>query len=1107
MGTENRSPEEILQEAAEILDPAERAAYLEQACGGDETLRAEIESLLRAHQEAGTFLNSPALELQGILNASGCVEGPGAIIGRYKLLEQIGEGGMAVVYMAEQEHPIRRKVALKIIKLGMDTRQVIARFEVERQALALMDHPNIARVLDAGATETGRPYFVMELVRGIPITEYCDKSRLNTRQRLELFIQVCHAIQHAHQKGIIHRDIKPSNVLVTVRDGTPVPKVIDFGIAKATNQRLTEKTVFTRFAQMIGTPAYMSPEQAEMSELNVDTRTDVYSLGVLLYELLTGATPFDPDQLCQAGYAGIQRIIRETEPPKPSTKLSTLGQTLIVVAQYRQTAPETLSKLVRGDLDWIVMKALEKDRTRRYETPNELGMDIERHLSSRPVSAGAPTKSYRLQKFVRRHRIALTASLLIVAALVTAFVTTSIMWLRADKAGKRAVAALLQSQYSLYISNLRAAQSAIAHPVSAAARDYLNHCPEEFRHWEWRHLNWLTDRSIRTFRGHDYSVYLVAFGPDGRHIFSVGKDEPGISVTIKVCSADTGEQLLPLRGERPFGIRFGGALSPDGRRIVVCDSSGMKMYDAATGAELLRFERNSVGFRLPPPAITSIAFSPDGTRIVAASARALGSDGGPPRLDPESSLVGVFDVSSGNMLTTFTGHRESATSAVFSPDGQRIASGSLDKTIKVWDANTGAELLTLRGHESRVLSVAYSPDSKWIVSGSDDGTVRVWDASTGAGLRILRGHGREVCSVGFSPDGKRIVSCSGDTTVRLWDAATGEEQGILLGAANSAAFSPDGKYVVSGGCDGTIKLWDAERVEEPLVLRWDESPARALAFSPNSRLLVSGSDDGTVRIWNTDTGEAVLAFHGHERSVASVAFSPDGKSVVSRGGDKAVRLWDTNTGEELMSFKTEGGVGPVAFSPDGRRIVSGGWERIIRIRDAVTGTELAHSAGYGEYVSLLALTPDGKGALLRTHEHITLWDVETGKQIPWAPPRIPQPGFAISPDGKRIVSGIFDQTDKTTIELRDAATGEALLAFGRYEGRLEFSFTFSPDGERIVTGGWGEMIIWDATTGEELLSLGGHEGAIYCVAFSPNGRYIASSDENSTIRIWSCGPH
>ncbi|MHC4526467.1 MAG: tetratricopeptide repeat protein, partial [Planctomycetota bacterium] len=358
--------------------------------------------------------------------ADATTEGAGMTIGRYKLLELIGEGGFGVVYMAQQEEPIRRRVALKIIKLGMDTKQVIARFEAERQALAMMEHPNIAKVLDAGATDTGRPYFVMELVKGIPITEYCDKNNLDTRQRLELFIEVCRAVQHAHQKGIIHRDIKPTNVMITQRDGTPVPKIIDFGIAKATQARLTEKTLFTEYHQFIGTPEYMSPEQAEMGELDIDTRSDIYSLGVLLYELLTGGTPLDGERLRSSAYDEMLKTIRETEPPKPSTRLNTLGDALSDVARHRHVEPSELCRLLTGDLDWVVMKALEKDRTRRYETANELAQDVERHLRDEPVVAGPPGAVYRLRKFIRRNRALVTSVAVVLVVLMAGIVASTI---------------------------------------------------------------------------------------------------------------------------------------------------------------------------------------------------------------------------------------------------------------------------------------------------------------------------------------------------------------------------------------------------------------------------------------------------------------------------------------------------------------------------------------------------------------------------------------------------------------------------------------------------------------------------------------------------------
>nr|MBA3482167.1 serine/threonine protein kinase [Pirellulales bacterium] len=359
----------------------------------------------------------------------------GATIGRYKLLERIGEGGFGVVYMAEQQHPIRRKVALKVIKPGADTRQVIARFEAERQALALMDHENIAKVLDAGATQSGRPYFVMELVHGVPITEFCDRNQLSARERLELFVQVCRAVQHAHTKGIIHRDIKPTNVMVTLHEGVPVPKVIDFGVAKATGQQLTEKTLFTNFAQMIGTPLYMSPEQAEMTSIDVDTRSDVYSLGVLLYELLTGATPLDKERFKQAAFDEVRRIIREEEPPRPSTRLSTMGdQARSILAAQRKCDPKQLRRLVRGELDWIIMKALEKERARRYETADGLARDIERYLRDDPVEACPPSAVYRLKKFAQRNKGPVLAAAVVLLTLVGGTVGTTFGLVRAEQA-------------------------------------------------------------------------------------------------------------------------------------------------------------------------------------------------------------------------------------------------------------------------------------------------------------------------------------------------------------------------------------------------------------------------------------------------------------------------------------------------------------------------------------------------------------------------------------------------------------------------------------------------------------------------------------------------
>src|ERR1022692_4389601 len=457
--TNTKQQEEALFDAARNLaGPTPRRVFLDQACAGDSALRARLEALLAAGTDAEKFFEevAPFGNPSSKQRVSGTgaseeaanraedafAEHPGSRIGPYKLLQRIGEGGGGVVYMAEQEKPVRRRVALKVIKLGMDTKSVIARFEAERQALAMMDHLNIARVLDANATETGRPYFVMELVRGVKITDYCDQNNLSTQARLDLFMQICRALQHAHQKGIIHRDINPSNILVTLHDGVPVPKVIDFGIAKATDTRLTDKTLFTAYEQFVGTPAYMSPEQAEMSGLDVDTRSDIYSLGVLLYELLTGKTPFDGKELVKSCLDEMRRTLREKEPQRPSTILTTLhGTELKATAEHRHAEPPKLISLLRGDLDWIVMKALEKDRTRRYETANGLAMDIERYLNNEPVIARPPSRVYRFQKLVRRNKGVFTAVGAVAIALVIGLGTSTCLFFMERAARRRAVEA------------------------------------------------------------------------------------------------------------------------------------------------------------------------------------------------------------------------------------------------------------------------------------------------------------------------------------------------------------------------------------------------------------------------------------------------------------------------------------------------------------------------------------------------------------------------------------------------------------------------------------------------------------------------------------------
>src|SRR5262245_15407706 len=466
---------DIFHEAVERYPSDEWEAYLDRVCAGAEGLRRQAGALLRAHAEGLSVLGPGRPEGEPTAPHQSAAEALGVSIGPYRLMEQIGEGGMGLVFVAEQTQPVRRKVALKVIKPGMDTREVLARFEAERQALALMEHPNIARVLDVGATPSGRPFFVMELVKGgVPITQFCDDNRLTPRQRLELFISVCQAVQHAHQKGIIHRDLKPSNLLVASHDGTPVVKVIDFGVAKAVGGPLTDKTVYTQVTQMVGTPLYMSPEQAGLSSLDTDTRTDVYALGVLLYELLTGTTPFDGERLRQAGYDEMRRIIREEGPARPSKRITTLGQAATATSANRQSDPRRLCQLLRGELDWIVMKALEKDRNRRYETANSLAADINRYLADEPVQACPPSAWYRFRKLARRNKGAaaiasvVTAALFVLAGVLV--VSTALVWRKNEELRL----SLDREQQTAYFQRIALAEGELESNRASGAEALLN---------------------------------------------------------------------------------------------------------------------------------------------------------------------------------------------------------------------------------------------------------------------------------------------------------------------------------------------------------------------------------------------------------------------------------------------------------------------------------------------------------------------------------------------------------------------------------------------------------------------------------------------------------
>jgi WD40 repeat protein/serine/threonine protein kinase len=1175
----------IFLDAIEKYAPEQWACYLDEACGGDGSLRARVDKLLRARAQLGSFHETPE-PAPGATTDEPLTERPGTMIGSYKLLQQIGEGGMGVVYMAEQQQPVRRKVALKIIKPGMDSAQVIARFEAERQALALMDHQNIAKVFDAGTTQssrsretsdsagtltssaTGRPYFVMELVHGVPITQYCDDHHLTPKERLGLFLPVCHAIQHAHQKGIIHRDLKPSNVLVCLYDGVPVPKVIDFGIAKATGPQLTERTMFTQFGTLVGTLEYMSPEQAEMSQLGIDTRSDVYSLGVLLYELVTGTTPLERHRLREAGFDEIRRLIREEEPPKPSTRLSTSGIALAAISAQRQTEPAKLTRLVRGELDWIIMKALEKDRNRRYESANSLARDVERYLHDEPVEACPPTAGYKLRKFARKHKAGLATAVGFAALLMLGTVISASQAVRATQAEAVANANAVQAQEKEYEANqqrndaqqqrdlaqrqrdeartlneklqaaLEQVKSTQAELRSTLYASHINlaqhaweaggvgrvlelleqHRPKpgesDLRSFEWYYLYRLCHSDLFTLKGHTGRVSSVAYSPDGNRLASGAYDETVKAPAVKVWDAQTGKELLSLKVHASAVSSV--AFSPDGKSLAsgttiwdntkqVDDFGEVEVWDAQTGQVLLTLKGHTGG-------VQSVAFSPDGKRLASGS---KGPDWNGP------GEVKVWDAKTGRELLSLKGHLN-IHSVVFSPDGKLLASAAGRDTVKVWDAQTARELLTLK---SGARSVAFSPDGKRLASAAMDNRVKVWDAQTGQELLTLKGHNVQINSVAFSPDGKRLASAAMDNRVKVWDAQTGKElltfQGHT-GPVSSVVFSPDGTRLATGARDG-VKIWDA--TTSPEAPTFSARNVRGVVFSPDGKRLAGGSYDETLKapalkVWDAQTGHELLSLKGHASSISSVAFSPDGKRLASGSGtwdatkrafvSREVKLWDAQTGQELLTLKGHSAaVVSVAFSPDGKRLASGSGDDVNRYPPRPGEVKVWDAQTGQELLSFqggrsVAFSPNGKRLASASGEGVKVWDAQTGQEILTL--RVRTGGaVAFSPDGKRLASNSYLR-GSGEIKVWDAQTGKELLTPQGHTA-LVWSVAFSPDGKRLTSslgGPDGEVKVWDAQTGQELLTLKGG-GIGSSVAFSPDGHRLASS-ANVTVTIYDATP-
>ena len=1133
--------------ALEQPTPQEREAYLERVCTGNPGLRAAVDALLRSHKD-DDFLETPvvagrpsAAAPRGPGGTVGIVpvsEQPGERIGRYKLLQQLGEGGGGTVFMAEQEEPVRRRVALKVLKPGMDTKSVIARFETERQALAMMEHPNIAKVLDAGATETGRPYFVMELVRGIRITEYCDQHNLPTDERLRLFIEVCQAIQHAHQKGVIHRDIKPSNILVALHDGAAVPKVIDFGIAKATAQRLTDKTFFTELQAFIGTPAYMSPEQAEMSSLDIDTRTDVYSLGVLLYELLTGKTPLDAQELVSSGLDGMRRIIREREPVAPSARLRSMPAAEQTATGRRQRSePAKLASVLRGDLDWIVLKALEKDRSRRYETASGLALDVQRYLDNQPVIARPPSALYLFRKLVRRNKLVFGAAAAFAAAMVIGLALFTWQFVEKSRAFRRVSEAQREqsrlrreaetqaraTRRKAYAADVNLVQQGLRANNLGRAQELLNaQRPRsgqlDLRGWEWRYL-WqqcLSD-ALFTLCQHSNEVCSLAVSADGTWV-AVGDSDGGLSVWN-----------LPARQEvarlAAGGGRLQAAFSPAAPWLAFSAAEGpwfptrqprIRLWNAANRQYLTDLATEG--------ACVGLAFSADGSELAAATA--------------ENQLT-TWSVPEGKKIATLALPQMARLDgpAQLSRDLSVAAFGLEGGKLCVVDLSTGKERWTAQAADENVIALAFSADGTVLASGAGyvESAIRLWNAASGAEIGRLTGHRTWVSSLVFWPDGRTLASASGDQTIRLWDVAKllsasprpgasiseppadGRPQPpwvpTLRPAATlhghklevwSLALLPDNTRLVSGCKDGSVCLWDTKRLRRDQARTTLPEPVRAWRFAPDSKSILAVDQQGRLVRWQG----AEFADKQTEMELGAGAFaalfSPDGRLLVAGMTNGSLRVWDLQqrtllrewTPESVRSF-------PVGFLPPSNHLVTRRLgEDSLQEWDLTSGQEVQSWLSTQELGprSAVAFSPDARWSFRLDAEGAgRLRDLTTSEEkvLELNLKQIAQAAF--SPDGRLFaaVSRLGTGCLWETAPARKLATLHGFL-----QGMN--SVAFSPDGKRLAIGGDGNEAVklWDVESLQELLTLEGQGSTFNAAAFSPDGNVLAASNGQGTLHLW-----
>ena len=1088
----------------------ERAAFLNEACGDDAELRAEVESLLKHHLEASTgFMQPPDPKAAVTVPLREPPPDPliGSHIGHFHIKRLIAAGGMGKVYLAQQEHP-RRTVALKIMKPGIASSSALRRFEYESQILARLRHPGIAQVYEAGTHDEGSgavPYFAMEYIPNAkPITEHADQKKLGTKERLELFARVCDAVHHGHQKGIIHRDLKPGNILV---DSGGQPKVIDFGVARATDSDMAVTTLQTDLGQLIGTLQYMSPEQCDADPHDLDTRSDVYALGVVLYELLCGRLPYDLTQLAMLEAA---RVIREESPSRLSTN----------------------NRSLRGDVETISLMALEKDRDRRYRSAAELGDDIRRYLKNEPIDARPPSMTYQIRMFARRNRTIFAAAVIVLASLLLGIIGTSagMVWAtreahnarqaetaerkasqRATDEAERAQLLELNAVRRRDYANLASAESAIRQHDITTAKQHLEDVSSERRGWTWRHLQSRLDDSLDVLiPPTGVHQNAVGWSSDGRMIASGGADGlvKLVSLSGELISS---RQYLP---KEAWGTIYDLVFRPDGRRLAVAGSiqepdgqrRGMvKIWDVSDP-----YEPNLIAsFRAHYRSVSTIAFHPRTPLLATASTG-----------DESIILWDVAKPSEPKRIKTLTDHDWMVRSVAFNGTGDLLASASYDMTARVWNVSDPAhahEVLTLRSHSYYVVDVAFRPnDDNVLATASIDGTIKLWDVAasrkekkdrgedaTGVVIDTLRGHTAGLTSIAFSHDGRLLASASADRSIRIWEL--------------------DDEWRIWDVPERN-RSWKLQRRRELTLLHSHSSRIRSLAFGPEDQL-VSASDDGTVRLWATEPLEAVPTLLGHTSSVMSVAVGQTkvGVIVASGGGDFTVRLWDPERCEGIATLIGHGNeVDTLAFDPKGNRIASGSRDKTVIIWDVTDPghtkriATLSGPIGHQDVIWSVAFDPLGERLASASEDGtVKLWDLsllENSTPVTLYRGSVRVNVVRFNSSGKLIVTGHGKRSAAASIaddsaRIWNAATNELLYVL-QHDSPVTAA-AFSPDDQILVTGTQsGQFTIWDMANGRtpsSQRSVSGHGDSIYSVEFHPNivgTKWFATCSADRTIRLW-----